>query len=242
MVKRVTFCIPIYGKLFDQTMNALAESVPLIRDAGWDIDTKIEVGCPYISSARSKLCREALDRESDAIVFIDQDVSWEPIDLLRLIETPGDVVCGTYRFKKDEIEYMGAPLPGLEGVPQIREVGACHDPWSSEFDAAIVGFSAPAGFMKITPNCVSRFMRSYPDLVYGEPYRPFIDLFNHGAHKGVWYGEDYAFCRNWRDCGGELLILPNLDITHWGSDGTPYLGNYHTYLAHQPGGALCEGD
>jgi GT2 family glycosyltransferase len=62
-------------------------------------------------------------------------------------------------------------------------------------------------------------------------------LFNHGAHKGVWYGEDYAFCRNWRDAGGELIIVPDLDITHHTTEKA-YEGNFHIYLRQQPGGDL----
>jgi GT2 family glycosyltransferase len=53
----------------------------------------------------------------------------------------------------------------------------------------------------------------------------------------VWYGEDYAFCRNWRDAGGELIIVPDLDITHHTTEKA-YEGNFHTYLRQQPGGDL----
>ena len=36
----------------------------------------------------------------------------------------GDVVAGTYRFKKPGDFYMGLPLPGLDGHPQVRDDGA----------------------------------------------------------------------------------------------------------------------
>jgi hypothetical protein len=164
------------------------------------------------------------------------------MNLLTLIETPGDVVAGTYRFKKKEVEYMGSPYPGIDGTPQLKGIGRFNDdPYDPRFDDAIVGYSAPAGFLKVTPNAVDRFMRAYPELVYGSAFSPCVDLFNHGAHKGVWYGEDYAFCRNWRDLGGEVLLLPNLNISHWSreQDGsyTEYPGNYHWYLASCAGGA-----
>ena len=62
-----------------------------------------EVGSPYISAARATMLRKALDAKADVIVFIDHDLSWRPGDLLKLIETTGDVVGGTYRFKQDEV-------------------------------------------------------------------------------------------------------------------------------------------
>jgi hypothetical protein len=85
---------------------------------------------------------------------------------------------------------------------------------------------------------VDKFMKAYPHLIYGPAYRPFVDLFNHGAHKGLWYGEDYAFSRNWNDCGGSIWLLPDVDITHHSADKA-YPGNYHMYLRRRPGGDLC---
>ena len=242
MSRLLEICIPFFGTPFPQTLKALGDSVPLIQNAGWTINTHLQHNNPYISNARNAMLREALDRYPDVVIFLDHDVSWDPVDLLRLVETPGDVVSGTYRFKKDEIEYMGAPMPDVHGQVQVREVGTCHDPWNPEFDDAILGFSAPAGFLKITPNAVSRFMKAYPQLMYGAAYAPSVDLFNHGVHEGVWYGEDYAFCRNWRDLGGELLLLPNLNISHWkreeSGEYTEFKGNYHWYLASRAGGAM----
>lgn len=229
MTKKVIFCVPTIRKPYRQTLEALAASLPLVQQAGWDEGMVSEVGCPYISAARATMLRKALDARADVIVFIDHDVSWKPRDLLTLIETEGDVVAGTYRFKKDEEEYMGALFPQIDGTPRVRE------------DGALYAHSAPAGFLKITAKAVDKFMRKYPNLVYGEAYRPHVDLFNHGAHEGVWYGEDYAFCRNWREAGGDLFIVPDLDITHHTAD-TAYPGNFHMFLRRQPGGDLYEGN
>ena len=241
-MNRVHFCVPFFGRPFPQTLAALGDSAGPIKDAGWEISTDIQYNNPYISNARNQMLRAALDRKADAIVFMDHDVSWDPLDLLKLIETPGDVVAGTYRFKQKDVEYMGAVLPDIHGNPQVREVGKIHDPWDPNFDDAIVGFCAPAGFLKITPNCVDRFMEAYPQLVYGPRHAPSVDLFNHGVYDRVWYGEDYAFCRNWRNAGGELLLLPNLNISHWlreeNGEYTEFKGNYHWYLASCAGGAM----
>jgi len=64
-----------------------------------------------------------------------------------------------------------------------------------------------------------------------------VDLFNHGAHKGAWWGEDYAFSRNWIDAGGDIWVIPNLDLTHHSTEQA-YVGNYHTFLRKQEGGDL----
>jgi hypothetical protein len=91
--------------------------------------------------------------------------------------------------------------------------------------------------MKITADAVNKFMTAYPELCYGPKYNLSVDLFNHGAHKGTWYGEDYAFSRNWIDCGGEIWTIPDLNIDHHSADEV-FKGNLHTFLRKQPGGDL----
>jgi glycosyltransferase involved in cell wall biosynthesis len=206
MSKKVVFCVPTILKPYQQCLDSLEASIPLILEAGWEDGLVSEVGCPYISAARSTMLRKALDAKADVIVFIDHDISWKPEDLLALIETEGDVVAGTYRFKRDKVEYMGALITETDGTPTVRS------------DGCILAHSVPAGFLKITRKAVNLFLTAYPELAYGDKFSPCVDLFNHGAHEGVWYGEDYAFSRNWRDAGGDIWIVPNLNITHHAGD------------------------
>lgn len=224
---KVCVCIPTITRPYQQCIDSLTNSVPLMDAEGWDHYMVPEVGNPYISAARAKMLRKALDAKADVIVFIDHDVSWNPEDLIKLIKTEGDVVAGTYRFKSDEISYMGTIMSDINGYPQVRE------------DGAIRAELVPAGFLKITTNCVDRFMKAYPDLCYGEKYNQSVDLFNHGAHKGNWWGEDFAFCRNWREAGGDIWLVPDLTLNHNAVDKV-YEGNYHMYLRQQPGGDLCQ--
>jgi glycosyltransferase involved in cell wall biosynthesis len=223
---KVVFCVPTIKRPYQQCLDSLEASIPLIKAAGWDEGMVNEVGNPYISAARATMLRKALDAKADVIVFIDHDLSWRPTDLLTLIETPGDVVGGTYRFKADEVSYMGTIHSTPAGTPVVRA------------DGAIKARLLPAGFLKVTAAAVDRFMTFYPDLCYGEKYRLSVDLFNHGAHKGLWWGEDYAFCRRWEEMGEEAWLVPDLQLDHHSAD-ISYPGNFHMYLRQQPGGDLC---
>jgi hypothetical protein len=222
--KKVVFCIPTINKPYQVMRDSLEASLPLIKAAGWDEGAVYQIGCPYISAARALMLRKALDAKATVVVFIDHDLSWAPGDLLRLIETEGDVVAGTYRFKGDPEEYMGAIFPGLGGYPIVRE------------DGCIKAHSIPAGFLKITRRGVNKFMAAYPELLYGEACSPAVDLFNHGAHEGVWYGEDYAFARRWREKCGDIWLIPDLNITHHRPD-VAYPGNFYNYMLRQEGGS-----
>jgi hypothetical protein len=223
-LKKVVFCVPTRAHPHPAFIDSLSETVPLLDQEGWEHGLGFEAGSPYISGSRATLLRRALDAKADTVVFLDDDLSWNPPDLVKLISTKGEVISGTYRFKQQNEEYMGLLLDGTDNRPIVRD------------DGCVAAELIPAGFLKITTGAVDKFMRGYPELQYGSAYSPHIDLFNHGAHEGRWWGEDYAFSRRWRKIGGELWIVPNLNIDHH-QDKQVWKGNFHEFLLRQPGGS-----
>jgi hypothetical protein len=222
---KVVCCIPTLRRPHAATLDALERSYASVTAAGWEFHMVAEIGNVYISAARSIMLTKALDAGADVVVFVDHDMSWAERDLLTLIETPGDVVAGTYRYKKDEPEFMGVPLTDSRGVPLTRD------------DGCIEMKCIPAGFLKVTRAAVERFKAAYPHLIFGRNAgKEYVDLFNHGAHNDVWFGEDYAFSRNWNALGGSIWVIPTLDLVHHAEDKS-YGGTYHEHLLALPGGS-----
>lgn len=191
--------------------------MPLIESAGWEHQLTQYQGCPYISNARADMTRRALDAKADVIVYLDYDISFTPEDMLKLLSAEGDVVAGTYRFKQDEEQYMVALA--VDGNNQL--IGRS--------DGCLKTERVPAGFLKLTRNALSIFAKCNPTLLYGDPLNPHVDLFNHGAIDGVWYGEDYAFCKRWLETGNDIWLIPDLNIDHNSTDKV-FKGNFHKYL------------
>ena len=218
---KAVVCTPSLTGLTEPYRKALAESVPYLEAAGIEDGLALQFKNPYISSAMAFLTAKAMEAAADVLVFIDYDLSWNPPDLLRLIQTPGDVVGGTYRFKDNKEEYMGVIRTDENDRAIVRDDGCIHAVW------------VPSGFLKVTRQAVEKFTAAYPHLKFGPTH---IDLFNHGAYKGAWWGQDAAFCRNWNDIGGEIWLLADLNITHWDGD-KGYSGNFHQFLLRQPGGS-----
>lgn len=212
--RKVVICTPTLTRPHPAYFEAVKAEIPHLEAAGWEHGITWMIGCAYISCARSIMARRALDAGADVIACIDHDMSWSPGALTKLIETEGDVVAGVYRFKKDDVEYMGRhwPAPG-----EVRDS-----------DGAIKMVCVPAGFLKVTRNGINRFMRKFPELVYGEECKPSVDLFQHGAHEGVWFGEDYAFSRRWNEID-TLWCVPDIDVHHHDKDKV-YEGNFHRHL------------
>lgn len=237
--KKLTICIPSAEYATKLTVQSLEQSEPLLKAAGYEVTYADQKGNAYISAARATMLRAALTAKADIIVFVDDDVSWvtQPEALLKLVETEGEVVGGTYRAREDHTNFMGRPIQTPQGrLTSIRN------------DGCIEMATLPAGFLKITRSCVYKFMRGYPQLCYGEPWNYSVDLFNHGARDGLWWGEDYAFCRRWRDLKEQVWCLANINLDHGGREkfdvhtGKKYLtpvlkGNYHEFWLRQPGGA-----
>ena len=215
---KLAICTPTVRRPHDAYLASLEAAVPALDAAGIEHATVNEVGNPYISAARAVMIRKALDWGADTVVCIDHDVSFRPDDLVKLVTTEGDVVAGTYRYKCDEVQYMGALIEDAHGRPQVRKS-----------DGAVLAYAVPAGFLKITLAGIRKIMRAHPELLMGRPEAPAVDLFHHGAHEWVWYGEDMAFSRRWRALG-DIWLVPDLDLDHWSFDGTVFRGNYHRYL------------
>lgn len=223
---KVAFCIP--STTFDGPYKPCAQSLenclPAVEAAGWEHCIAQEVGNPYISAARAQMTRRALDAKADVFVYIDHDVSWRPEDMVTLLNAEGDVIAGTYRFKNDKEEYMGQLIAQDDGTPVVRA------------DGCLKAALAPAGFLKVTRKALVWLAKSYPELMYGDPFSPEIDMFNHGAQGGIWWGEDYAFCQRWSKCGGEIWTPPDMNINHHTKDAV-FEGNLHKFLMRQPGGS-----
>lgn len=228
---KVVFCLPVVKRPYQALLDSLEASLPLIEEAGYEHGMVQILDNPYISAARANMLRAALDAKADIIVFLDYDMSWKPGDLLKLIQTEGDVVAGTYRPKIDNEQYMGT----IETDQVIREGRLMDVPRVRASDGAIAARLIPAGFLKVTKEAVDAFMVAYPELCYGPQYHLSVDLFNHGVHERIWWGEDYSFARRYRDKCGPIWIVPDIDLDH-NKDGKVYKGNFHRFLQRQPGG------
>ena len=61
MTKKVVFCVPTVTRPYQQCLDSLEASHPLVEAAGWESCMVNEVGNPYISAARATMLRKALD-------------------------------------------------------------------------------------------------------------------------------------------------------------------------------------
>jgi len=227
--KNVFFALHLYRRPeCAQFWSSLKGAAALLKEHGYNTYRGVAWQDPYIQKARNDLASQFLKSNCDIFVFVADDLEYKAEDLLKLIETPGDVVAGAYRLKSDEEEYPVRIHVGPNRIALTRD------------DGCILASRVQTGFLRINRIVFEKLIEGYPDLAYwglknGEKINIAHDFFPQGVRNHRWIGEDYAFCDLWTGLGGKIWLIPDLDLTHYeGKIGYP--GNFHEYLKKRPGG------
>lgn len=196
--------IPAYdGKVGVETVRALLNEQGAAALLGVDLQVALLPGCSLITMARNQMVADFLATDCDRMVFVDADVSWEPGALIRLAMHPVDVVGGAYRYKKDAESY---PVRWID-KPEL---------WADPETGLLEVESVPGGFLAISRAAFTRLAEAHPDRAYTHEGRAFHGFFHAPVGNGRIWGEDTAFCNDWRELGGQVWLDPEPTLTHTG--------------------------
>jgi hypothetical protein len=205
MQKHIWIAIPAYtGTIHLGTMRSIISDLLLLAERGDRVTIFDESGNALIGDCRGLICTKFLEGDGTHLVFVDSDVSWEAGSLLRLVDHEVDFVAGLYPQRRDPIDFccQWLPKPELELEDGLIEVAG-----------------VPAGFMCLTRAMLEKMVGQYPDSQFyckGAPDDTAYDLFGPYRIGKLKFGEDYAFCRRWRDMGGKVWIDPEIRMGHCG--------------------------
>jgi len=217
----VWLAIPSYtGQIHIATMRSLLKDYVSFKDRGDSVTVYDECGSALIADARAEIVAKFLASDADTLIFIDNDVAWEAGAALRLADHPVDFVSGIYPMRKDPIEYP------ISWDQTKAELWADPDTGLLEVDAV------PAGFMKMSRNMLEKMVTNYRcELEHYSKNAPddtawaLFDPYWEGDKK---FGEDYSFCKRWREMGEKVWIDPDIDMAHVGLK--TFVGNLADYL------------
>lgn len=205
--------IPAYDrKVTCETARSLLNEQGAAALAGVEMQVSFVPGSSLITQARNQAVRDFINSDADRLIFIDADVAWEVGSILKIAGHPVDFCGGAYRYKDEE---EGYPVGWLDK----DELWA--DPATGLLDVGML----PGGFLSLSRDVFTKLAAAHPDRVYNFHGHAFQAFF----HCPPGDGEDGAFCRDWRDIGGQIWLDPELTLTHV-DGGRQYPGHIGNWL------------
>lgn len=215
-MKKVFLAVPSYlGHPAKETRQSLRNAREALTKAGIPHVFATQEGICYICHARNLLVKAFLETDCTDFVFLDDDVSFAPDALFKLLGTPHLLSAGVYRKKSDKIEWpcsLVAPL-------KVDEYGCAE------------AHHLPTGFMRIQREVFER-MRPHVPVYKADMHGECVAFFMTGIRNGLFWGEDVAFVSAWRQLGGTIHALLDVTLGHTAAkDGRVYRGNLAEYIA-----------
>jgi hypothetical protein len=151
-------------------------------------------------------------------MFIDADIGWEPWHLLVLLNAQKDVIGGLYPMKSLPVKWC---VNGIPGQPEP----APEDP---NIEVTKTG----TGFLLIKRDVFEK-LNAHPavrhfandiglDPVLNVHMKTYFDT---AVRENRYYSEDWTFCENWRDLGGQVWVDKRVLLKHTGT----YVFDYNTH-------------
>lgn len=218
MPRRVLVATPCYdGKIDVWYASSLVECVKLAQTKDIEI---IPIWLSFdalVQRARNDLVKLAVNGNMDDIIWIDNDIEWNPDWFFRLLDYPVDVVGGTYRKKTDEQELY---------VIKIKDEILYKEPETGLIEVAGLG----TGFVRMSKNAFMYLWENstpYREKDTGKEGRM---IFNVTIENGEIISEDTSVFKSLTKGGFKIYLDPDMTCTHLGYKKYP--GNFLEYIKY----------
>jgi hypothetical protein len=228
----VYLAAPCYGgsvNLF--FMRSVVALQTACRKRGIGLHVELLGGDALITRARSRLAAGFLAHpEATHILFCDADIGFAPDNVFRLLDFDRPVVAAVCPLK--HIDWEKARAAAKAGVADLQasSVGYVVRFLPTPDNSVEVddhGFAKVAyggtGFLMIARGAMQRLVDAHPELradmsEFEDGPDSAVMLFDTLVEPGTgqYLSEDYAFCRRWRDLGGEIWADVQARLTHAG--------------------------
>ena len=236
MSQKIFVATPMYGGLCvgGYTVGLLNCVQEFMRN-GMQLYYAYMMNESLITRARNTLAYDFLDSDATHLMFIDADITFNPADIVRMVNADKDIICGLYPKKeinwktveqavKSGVEYQDLPnYTGSFVVNLVDDVaqatGDINDPM--EID------NGGTGFMLIKRNVFETLKPTVPTytndmilIVDKNPIKKIIHEFFATSIDEVsnrLLSEDYHFCKIARQAGFKVYAAPWANLTHSGT-------------------------
>ena len=206
---RIHCAVPCnHGLISEAAFVSFLKFAGIARQLGLEWTVETISNDTLLPRARNTLVAKFLSQPASThLAFIDGDISWDPWQLLVLINRQLDVVGGLYSGKNLPIKWMVNTFPGAEegsdGLHEVNKIGC--------------------GFLVIKREVFEK-LATHPEV---KPYKNDIGLessvepylrtyFDTRVKDGIYLSEDWTFCENWLEVGGKLWVDKRVMVSNIG--------------------------
>lgn len=206
--RHIFIALPAYtGAVCVETFRSLVGMCFMLMKRGDLISVQEDQGNSMIAHSRDMLIAKFLETDCTHMLWVDSDVCFSTTDAMKLIDSEHDFTACVYPQKSAAEKYA------VQWATEHAELRADK---AGFLEVAAV----PAGLMCQKRAAIERLCEHYkPTLWYDDKNAPGdggVALFSN-LHIGTMYwGEDFSFCKRWRDIGGRIWILPEARLGHVG--------------------------
>jgi hypothetical protein len=194
-----------YERLF---VSALFGTIETLRQCKATVNFVEIPYCSDIALARNKIFGMFMRSDATHLMSIDDDMGWQPQDVVRLFSHKRDYVsvAGPRKVFPQTFAVQNADAQG-RAMPLRQES-------TGLFEVSHVGMA----FTLVTKNWAERMAAAHPELEFsGDDGRVEYGIFNPMIANRRYMSEDYAACERWRALGGKLYVDPSISLKHVGA-------------------------
>ena len=207
--RRVFIATPTYtGKVSMIYAAALANTFRMAQSKNIQLELIYTRCDALVQKSRNYFVASALKNNVDDLIFIDDDIQWEPDWIFKLLSYPMDVVSGIYRKKFDHAEEY--PF-----IPVENEHKEWFPPPIDTQTGLIEVAAVPTGFLRLTKNAMLALWNA------SEPYNngqlpEERAIFDMKIVNGTLYSEDFIMSQKLRNLGIKIWLDPRMPCHHEG--------------------------
>jgi len=228
---------PMYGGLCNgQYTVGMIGMVSVFTQAKIPFEYSYIMNESLITRGRNSMANEFLEGSCTHLMFIDADIGFNPVDILKMIEADKDIICGLY--PKKEINWTQVHTAALKGVRAhalasytgsfvVNAVGNAEEV-EGTIHAPVEISNGGTGFMLIKREVFENLSSMVPEynndlysIVDGNPNPKVIkEFFATSIDKesgNRLLSEDYHFCKIARKAGFTVWAAPWAQLVHCGS-------------------------
>jgi len=245
---KLSILTPCYGSVcFVNYVSCLMATIQAFNELGIPIKVEFCRNDSLVSRARNNLIAKAMSDETTThFMFIDNDITWNVADILKLMISGKQLIGGVYPIKhyywdrllQNNNKSVEKWIENKQNSPLVNSytdesyiqskllrfnINNIKNVLEVEENLTKVRHLA-TGFMLIERSVIEKMSLAFPSTKYtddvgfltGSENNYAYALFDCGVEDGHYFSEDWLFCSRWSKMGGSIWVDVTIDLTHTG--------------------------